>query len=75
MGGRAKIKNYSESEEFVVDEHFFFEETPWCDYVQIISTLEEIQHHKIGSVKYSILFSGIVDLPRPQCRSYCYMLQ
>ena len=23
MGGRAKIKNYSESEEFVVDEHFF----------------------------------------------------
>ena len=28
MGGRAKIKNYSESEEFVVDEHFFFEECP-----------------------------------------------
>ena len=28
MGGRAKIKNYSESEEFSVDERFFFEEGP-----------------------------------------------
>ena len=28
MGGRAKIKNYSESEEFSVDERFFFEECP-----------------------------------------------
>ena len=52
MGGRAKIKNYSESEEFVVDEHFFFEECPKMKSVlwspkSYVNQGEQEKHHGV----------------------------
>ena len=57
MGGRAKIKNYSESEEFVVDEHFFFEECPKMKSVlwspkSFVNQGEQEKHHGVTMSRY-----------------------